>query len=186
MKTRNILIGLALVLALCSCGAQKAAKKTTPPPTGPLVQTTFFGNKFGDKYSKVKTRMFKYYPMANKDGSLTILNMTFGGEEWHYTQFHFTEKLFYHINFQQEFGNEYRAREKYNRVRRTLETKYGYMDPLTDGEEGCKFIDERMNMVILSTEEGVSKGGATYWYCTLDYTFAAGAFLSVMSTVNEM
>ena len=111
--------------------------------------------------------------------------MTFGGEEWHFTQWFFTKKYFFHINLQQEFNNENRAQQKYDRVRQMLETKYGYMIPL-DNREGCKYVDGNMNSVVLSVGEGKSRIGATFWYCNLDYYCGAGALHAVLTTIDEM
>ena len=183
MRIRTILLSLTVTLVFISCGTCKAAVSSTDE--GPLVQTKFLGCEFGDSPFLVDIRLSRYQPIKSNDGSYTVTDQDFGGYSWHFVNMQFVEKMLYIVNFQQEYRDEYAAKDRFDSIYRMLRIKYGDMEPTSNGD-GFFFTDTHSNMVTITVHPGTSKGGQDFWYCDLTYYCGAGAMLWEMKSLDEI
>lgn len=183
MKIKSMLLFGILALSLASCGTQKNA--ATTQYNGPLVRTEFYRAKFGQSPFKVYNRIIHYDPIKEDDGSYTIINQEFAGYSWHYVQFMFVDKMFYIINFEQEFKYESAAKDRMETLYKMLSLKYGDVHPTDDGK-GYQFTDEAKNRVTVRAHQGTSKSGNDFWYCDLSYEWWEGVMVNIIKSYSDL
>ena len=182
MNLKSLLLVVAITLS--SCAYQREAAETRPGEV--LVQDSFYGARFRNSPKTVQYRMAKYHPISGlMENTLFFANMSFGGYDWQSLEMRFVDDMLYGVYFHRRFANEDTANQFYDSFLRTLVLKYPEMAPMKNSE-GYSYTDSRDNSVSFNVQFGTSKAGEEGWFCSLRYTFGAGAALNSVKAIDEL
>lgn len=166
LKIRKLiwLFSFLAAFIISSCGVTKKASENTQDG----IQTTFFNNKFGDSFFKVKNRMqHKVRDYSDDKNQQKYMDLDFGGYSWHFVTFEFSlDRKFMIIDFSQEFKTKHSGEIRYDNLKEMLDKKYGFGFPITDG---VGYKDKYGRAIQLTLKYAESRGKEMFWYCSLMY-----------------
>lgn len=196
MKTQTLLFSIILGILLSSCGIQKQYADNTSDVSytsvteNDLVQTTFFGAKFGDEDQyKVKHTMSTggvgyHWENINKN-QWAAPNVEFAGRVWFATVIFFTDNKFSHIMFNEKVETKERGQEIYTELYQLLSQKYPLESFSTAGlgDDLYVFMDSHKNIVGLNLKYSEEMDS---WVVTLFYNWGKANKIKEEKALNEI
>lgn len=186
MRTRALLFITMLSAIIISCGV---AKKSTD--SGPKVQTTFFGAKFGERgQRKVVSEMEKnigYYMRRVDKTSWVARDVSFAKENWEGMSVYFEDDTFNRIAFSNRFSTKEEALEFEEKVKLFLMKKYPLKNSpfLSAFDNIYTYHDSMMNTVSVCLMN-IKSIEDKPWTCSVVYSWYKSGSIAEEKAMNEI
>lgn len=186
MRTRSFLLIVLLLSSIISCGVINKSSES-----GPKVQTTFFGAKFGeegqwDVMSKMRDNGIGYKTERISKTSWVASDVSFAKENWEGVIINFEDQVFCGISFSNRFSTKSEALQYQDKMRTLLEKKYPLKDsPFGQLEDVYIYHDSKKNLIYLVVMK-VDEVDNKPWTCSIVYNWYKSSEIVEEKALNEI